>query len=207
MTPVDQDLVNELARHDSSLTLSGLVRYLERHHPVEGPGVPRDLVEAYADELDYDPERVATAFEDRLTDARSWQPGDRLYRIDDNVSIHPPTWHERLADTTDLAEYVAVMLESVRAPDGVEIDEQRLGIVQSELVTAIEIIAEIDRDDAHQLLREQRNALSSSRRSSTSRRSSGFPARPAIDPLRRSHVGCSAENPLMNQKWLAHRGN
>lgn len=156
MTAVDPDLVSDLAGHDRSLTLTGLVRYLERHHPVEGAGVPRDLVEAYAEELDFDPDRVATAFDDRLTDARTWQSGDRLYRVGDRVSIYPPDWHERLADTTDVSEFVAAMLESVRTPEGVEVDGSALGIAQAELLTAIEIIAEVDRETAHDLLADQR---------------------------------------------------
>ena len=156
MTAVDSDLANELSHHDDYFTARELVQYLERHHPVEGPGVPRDLVEAYADELEYDRERFDTSFEDRLTDARSWQPGDRLYRVGENVSIYPPAWHERLADTTDLSEYVDVMLESVRAPDGVEVERADLGVSQDDLLTAVEIIAELDRGEARKRLRNQR---------------------------------------------------
>ena len=158
MTTVDSDLVDRLARHDEYFTAKELVRYLERHHPVEGPGVPRDLVEAYADELDYDPDRLATSLDDRLTDARTWQSGERLYEVDDNLSVYPASWHERLAATTDLAAYVEVMLESVRAPEGVEVDRDRLGIRQNDLLTAVEIIADVDRSRAASLLREQRLA-------------------------------------------------
>ena len=75
MASVDPDLVENLAHHDDYLTIRELVRYLERHHPVEGPGVPGDLIEAYAEELDYDLDRVRTALDDRLTDSRSWRPG------------------------------------------------------------------------------------------------------------------------------------
>ncbi|MFC7080185.1 hypothetical protein [Halorussus caseinilyticus] len=156
MASVDTDLANELSHHDEYFTARELVQYLERHHAVEGPGVPRDLVEAYAEELDYDSERFDTSLEDRLTDARSWQPGDRIYRIGDNVSIYPASWHERLADTTDLADYVEVMLESVRAPEGVEIDRGSLGVTQDDLLTAVEIVGEMDRSDSRRLLKNQR---------------------------------------------------
>lgn len=156
MASVDSDLVSDLARHDSAMTLTELVRYLERHHPVEEPGVPRTLVETYSDELDYELDRIASAFENRLTDARSWQPGDRLYRIGENVSIYPPDWHERLAQTTDVSAYIAVMTASVRAPEGVEIDEQQLGVTQADLLTAMEIIAGVDREEARRSLQSQR---------------------------------------------------
>ncbi|WP_433624394.1 hypothetical protein [Halomicrococcus sp. NG-SE-24] len=157
MTSVDTDLVDDLAHHDEYLSLRGLVRYLERHHPVEGPGVARDLVEAYAEELDYDLDRVRTSFEDRLTGSQTWQPGDRIYEVDDgDVSIYPASWHERLADTTDLSEFVEVMLESVKSPAGVTVQREQLGVSQNALKTAVEIIAEMDRDDVTQLLRDQR---------------------------------------------------
>lgn len=156
MASVDSDLVEDLAHHDEYFTATELVRYLERHHPIEGPGVPRDLVEAYAEELDYDLDRLRTSLDDRLTDARTWQPGDRLYEVDGNVSIYPPAWHERLADTTDLSTYVEVMLESVKAPEGVEMDRRDLGVAQDDLVTAVEILAGLDRESARELLGDQR---------------------------------------------------
>ncbi|WP_132058488.1 hypothetical protein [Halorussus amylolyticus] len=156
MTAVDSDLADRLSHHDDYFTATKLVEYLERHHPVEGPGIPRDLVEAYAEELDYDLDRIRTSLDDRLTDARTWQPGERLYDLDGRVSIYPASWHERLAETTDLAEFVRVMLESVRAPEGVEIDRGELGINQDDLLTAVEIIADVDRGAARDLLRSQR---------------------------------------------------
>ncbi|WP_135828624.1 hypothetical protein [Halorussus halobius] len=158
MPSVDPDLVDRLARHDEYFTAKDLVRYLERHHPVEGPGVPRDLVEAYAEELDYDRDRFETSLDDRLTDAETWQPGERLYEVDGDLSVYPPSWHQQLADTTDLAAYVEVMLESVRAPEGVEVERDRLGIRQADLLTAVEIIADVDRSRAAQMLRDQRLA-------------------------------------------------
>lgn len=156
MTAVDPDLVERLANHDDYLTARELVQYLERHHPVEGPGVPPDLVESYAEELDYDRDRLMDSLDDRFTDARTWQPGERLYEVGDNVSIYPPAWHEELADTTDLSSYVEVMLESVRAPEGVEVDRDRLGIKQDDLLTAVEIIGDVDRSAARDLVRNQR---------------------------------------------------
>lgn len=156
MVSIDPDLVANLSHHDEYLTASQLVQYLERHHPVEGPGVPRSLVEAYAEELDYDPDRLRTSLDDRLTDSPTWQPGDRLYEVDDYVSIYPASWHERLADTTDLSKFVEVMLESVKAPEGVSVDRKRLGVSQDDLKTAVEIIAEMDRGDVTDLLKDQR---------------------------------------------------
>jgi hypothetical protein len=156
MASVDSDLVNQLARHDEYFTARELVRFLERHHPVEGPGIPGDLLEAYADELEYDRDRFDTSLQDRLTDARSWRSGDRLYRIGDNVSIYPESWHERLADTTDLSEYVEVMLESVQAPEGIEIERDDLGVAQEDLLTAVEIIGEMDHGEARSRLKRQR---------------------------------------------------
>lgn len=156
MVSVDPNLVERLAHHDEYLTARELVQYLERHHPVEGPGIPRDLVGSYAEDLDYDRDRLLGSLDDRLTDARTWQSGERLYDVDGNVSIYPPAWHEQLADTTDLSKYVEAMLESVKAPEGVEVDRNRLGIQQDDLLTAVEIIGGVDRSVARDRLRNQR---------------------------------------------------
>lgn len=158
MVSVDPDLAENLSNHRESLSAREFVRYLERHHQAEGPGVPRELVEAYADELDYDRDRLTTSLDDRSTDSPTWQPGDRLYRIGGNLSIYPRSWHDRLADTTDLSEFVEVMLESVKAPEGVEVERGDLGVTQDHLITAVEIIAEMDRDDIHDLVKDQRVA-------------------------------------------------
>lgn len=156
MAEPDPDLVENIAHHDEYYTARELVRYLERHHPVEGPGVPRDLVEAYAEELEYDPDRLRASLDHRLTDARTWQPGDRLYEVEGNLSIYPPSWHERLAESTDLSKYVEVMLESVKAPEGVEVARSDRGVTQDDLITAVEIIAGMDRDSVQELLTDQR---------------------------------------------------
>lgn len=156
MASVDPDLVENLSHHDDYLTVRELVRYLERHHPVSGPGVPRDLIEEYAEEIGYDLDRLRTSLGDRLTDSRTWQPGERLYEVDGDVSIYPPAWHEQLAGTTDLSKFVEVMLESVKAPEGVAVDRERLGVSQDELKAAVEIIAEMDRGDVAELLKDQR---------------------------------------------------
>lgn len=131
MISVDSDLADELSHHDKYFTA-------------------RELVEGYADELEYDRDQFDTSLDDRPTDARTWQPGDRLYRIDGNVSIYPAEWHDRLADTTDLAEYAEVMLESVRAPEGVEVRRGDLGVAQDDLYAFQnpEELVRLPRDDS-----------------------------------------------------------
>ncbi|WP_115862642.1 hypothetical protein [Halorussus litoreus] len=116
MPSVDSDLVESLFRHDEYLTARELLRYLERRHPVEGPGVPRDLAEAYAEALDDDADRFASSLDDRVTDARTLQPGERVFEVDGTLS-YPASWHEHLADTTDLSGYAEVMPESGRLPE------------------------------------------------------------------------------------------
>jgi len=71
MTTVDPELVERIVGHDDYFSAMELVRFLERHHPVEEPGVPRELVEASAEALDYDRERFETSLDDRLTDSRT----------------------------------------------------------------------------------------------------------------------------------------
>ena len=158
MVSVDTDLVNALADDDEYLTARGLVEYLERHRVDDPPGVSRDHVRAYAEALEYDVDRLLDSMESRLTTAERWRPGDRLYETGENVSVYPPAWHERLRGSTDLAAYVRVMLDSVRAPDGVHVDRNALGVAQEDLITALEVMAGVDRNAARGLIKEQRLA-------------------------------------------------
>ncbi|MFB6107908.1 MAG: hypothetical protein ABEJ82_03580 [Haloplanus sp.] len=156
MVTVDDALVSDLSEHDEYVTARTLVETLERNHVAEGPGVPREVVDAYAEALEFDRERFDRSLAARVTEGRTWQPGDRIYEVDGNLSIYPESWHERLADTTDLVDYVEVMVESVRAPAGVEVPRDELGVVQEKLITAVEIIGGLDRNAVRGLIKKHR---------------------------------------------------
>ena len=155
MVVVDKRLVDDLSIRDREYEIDDFVKYLERHHHGEEPGLSRERIDAYADALGYDGERTTVLLEERLTDSRTWMPGNNLYRVGENVSIYPPSWHEQLADTIDLAEYVRVMLAEKEAKSG-RLTPAQQGISQPDILTAIEIFADLDREMGEQLLAKQR---------------------------------------------------
>ena len=155
MVIVDERLVDELSHRDREYEIDDFVKYLERHHHGEEPGISRERIDAYADALGYDRERTNALLEERLTDSETWTPGNNLYRVGENVSIYPPSWHEQLDDTIDLDEYVRVMLAEKEAKRGRPTPAQQ-GVPRPDILTAIEIFADLDREMGEQLLQKQR---------------------------------------------------
>ncbi|MCO8253626.1 hypothetical protein NKF26_07410 [Haladaptatus sp. AB618] len=155
MVVVDNRLVDDLSLRDREYEIDDFVRYLERHHHGEKPGLSRERIDAYADALDYDKDRTNALLEERLMDSETWMPGNNLYRVEGNVSIYPPSWHEQLDDTIDLVEYVRVMLAEKEAKTG-RLNPAQRGVPQPDMLTAIEIFADLDREMGEQLLQKQR---------------------------------------------------
>ncbi|WP_423743432.1 hypothetical protein V5735_10240 (plasmid) [Haladaptatus sp. SPP-AMP-3] len=155
MVIVDEKLVDDLSLRDREYQIDDFVTYLERHHHGEEPGISMECLDAYADALGYDRDRTHALLEERLTDSSTWTPGNNLYRVGENVSVYPPSWHEQLSDTIDIAEYVRVMLEEKVAATG-RLPPARRGVPQPDVLTAIEIFADLDREMGEDLLKKQR---------------------------------------------------
>lgn len=156
MVLVDERLVDDLSLRDREYQIDDFIRYLERHHHGDEPGLSRELIDAYADALGYDREHTDVLLEERLTDSPTWIPGNNLYRVGENVSVYPSSWHEQLAGTIDLAEYVRVMLEGKIAGEGRRLTRAQRGIPQPDILTAVEIFADLDHEMAEELLKKQR---------------------------------------------------
>jgi len=155
MVIVDEQLVDDLSLRDREYQIDDFVRYLERHHHGDEPGISMERLDAYANALGYDTEHTHVLLEERLTDSTTWTPGNNLYRVGDNVSIYPPSWHEQLTDTIDLAEYVRVMLAEKIEVSG-RLPPARRGISQPDILTAVEVFADLDREMGEDLLKQQR---------------------------------------------------
>lgn len=137
---VDREVFRELQAHETQ-HWPHIVRFVERHHPEYHPGVPEGLVDAYAAALDNDPEAENRNIGARLVDGDVWQSDEAYYRIGDNVSAYPASWHDRYAETESLAALVEIM------------DEQMgRDIVRNELLLALESIAGIERRRADGML-------------------------------------------------------
>ncbi|WP_129114777.1 hypothetical protein [Halegenticoccus tardaugens] len=143
---VDEAVLTELREHE---TQHGphMIRVLERHHPEYHPGIPLELLNAYAERLGYDVALSDRDIERKTVDDESWREGDVYYRIGGNVSAYPPTWHERF-DEGDLRALVEVMLE----------ETGRTELRRDEVLLAAESIAGMDRRSSESLLTEYRES-------------------------------------------------
>lgn len=145
---VDRSVLETLEDHSGHL-VPHLVRTLECHHPNGEPGVARETVLAYAEELGIDVEEYAAHLDERTVDDTTWRNDDDVYyRVGDNVSVYPASWHERLSDTEDMRTFVEVLREGYGDING--------GVNRADLLTAAQAIAGIDRERGAALLRDQR---------------------------------------------------
>lgn len=156
MVEINKQIVDDLSLRERHYQIDDFVEHIERHHHGDKSGVSKELIDAYSDALGYERERTDALLEAHLTDSTTWESGTNLYRIGNNVSIYPLSWHERLDDTIDIAEFVRVMLESRRSPDGDKLSRNQWGIPQGEILTAIEIMTDLDRKMGEELLQKQR---------------------------------------------------
>ncbi|SFL00702.1 hypothetical protein SAMN04487950_1899 [Halogranum rubrum] len=140
----DRERVNEqaLAELRSHETWHGphLIRSIERHHSETHPGIPLSLFDAYTERLGYDAIRSRADVEEKVVDDENWQSEAAYYRIGDNVSAYPVTWHRHYEDG------------GVRGLVGVM--QQQLGhdVQRGDLLLALEAIAGVDRPTADAML-------------------------------------------------------
>ncbi|MFC4356723.1 hypothetical protein ACFO0N_02035 [Halobium salinum] len=127
MTTLNEHVLNEAGERQDRLTIGQLVTLIERHDGEGGPGVTRDRIMAYAEELSgrggpVNPDKVETAIDERLAEDDSlsgpvgWTGSASLFGVDDGrVSTFPPSWHEAFSDHSpsvrDIVEF------ALRDPD------------------------------------------------------------------------------------------
>ncbi|WP_276301238.1 hypothetical protein [Halorussus lipolyticus] len=158
MTDPRDEVVTQLEKHEETLRLHEFVRLVEIHHRDEGPGVERELLEAYADAVSFDVD--SSAIDDRLTDSERWELGHRLYELDsERISNYPPDWHDRLVGTDDVREIIEVIQSEVTEPEGDEreaVTDER-GVPQPKVVRVGQAIADIDPDTTRERINQMRD--------------------------------------------------
>lgn len=143
--PVDEAALAELRTHE---TWHGphLIRGIERHHPETHPGIPLSLFDAYAERLGYDVARSHADVEAKLVDDTDWQSENVYYRVGDNVSAYPPSWHDQYHES-GIRGLVAIMRH--------QLDRD---VSRDDLLRALSSIAGVDRRTADAMLTEARKA-------------------------------------------------
>lgn len=117
MVETNDDVLDELSSELETLTLDELVRIVETNHPTDGPGVERDVVEAYVTAVPHGEEAFSAELDGLLTDADSWQGEEYVHDLGDGrVSAYPARWHEELRGSADVREYLRVVSAERRRP-------------------------------------------------------------------------------------------
>lgn len=165
MVDTNETVTRELEGVGRSLTIAGFLETVERLHPHDRPGVDRETLDAYIEELEqshssgYDADTLRERLEDEITDSETWEGEKKLYRQeDDRFSVYPRTWHERLGGSDDIPHYVAFLQEEV--PD-FKYDIGRggagQGLPEQPLLEVVSIVGRIDYEEAKDRLEELRD--------------------------------------------------
>lgn len=145
--------LDELLHEGRYLYPAGVVGVLERSHVVDGPGVPRAVVESYAAEAfrrlgpraPFGPERFRQLLERRVTDLHVWLPNTVYEVAPGRLSGYPSSWHERLTGVRDPVEYVRVLGADLAAASG---DDEPTTVPKSLLLDAMMVFGDVDRRTA-----------------------------------------------------------
>lgn len=164
MVELDEDVLDEADHRGESLLPVDLVALVEQHHDDGRPGVPRDVLAAYADALaertDFrmDADAFHSTIDERLTDAETWAGRDALYEVGGNrVSRYPAGWQDALHGSTDVREYVAFLM----GEDPAFVEEfagAGRGIPEETLLDVVSVLGGVGRGDARAALNEARDA-------------------------------------------------
>ncbi|WP_435154552.1 hypothetical protein [Haladaptatus sp. DFWS20] len=159
MASTDPELVAELESRMETLLFPDAVRLVELQHADNGPGVARDTLDAYLDELEYGMDAFPSSFEEVLTDSDSWHGGKNVYELDDGqVSVFPAHWHEALRDTVDLREYLRVIgVDTMESDDDSREQITADGVAEKLLLDAAVGIGGMSRDDGRRQLKQLRD--------------------------------------------------
>lgn len=168
MVDTNQQVIEEARQRGETLTSRELLLLIEQYHRPRGPGVDRELLEAYDaevardDVIPYQEGQLLETVERHLGDDESWVDEETYYPVGDGrVSAFPAAWHEELGDTTDLRAYVDVIGNAMGGSD-TDSDSQRggmgTGVPEGLLLEAARAVGGLDRETAKSRLEERRDA-------------------------------------------------
>ncbi|ADJ15982.1 hypothetical protein [Halalkalicoccus jeotgali] len=166
MAEPNQQALAEARQYGGTLTSSELLRIIEHHHRSDGRGLDRETLAAYDravaedDSLPFKEGQLRSSIEDTLSTGEGWHDAEAYYRVgDDRVSLFPQRWHDRLGDSDDVREYVAVIEDDTASTD-TEPDAPKggigTGVPEPLLLDAISVIDGADRDTAKDRLERHR---------------------------------------------------
>lgn len=164
MVELNEHVISEAAHEGRTMVPEQLFSLVERHHPHQEPGVPREVLEAYADgvedtvEYRFDADEFLREVDSQLTDSETWAGEDAFYRVDGRLSRYPARWHRELGGTTDVREYIAFLQDEEDGYlDDVSLGGAGRGIPEQPLLDIVAIVGRVDREEAKEKLEELRD--------------------------------------------------
>lgn len=164
MTDPNEQVLEEARQYGETLTTRELLLLIERDHP--GAGVDEGTLAAYDEAIADDgvvpfaEGHLRSSVDENLTTDEQWHDTDTYYDVGDGrISLFPKRWHDRLADSDDLREYVAI-IEAASADEESAADLPRggngTGVPESLLLDAMIAIDGIEREAAKERLERER---------------------------------------------------
>jgi hypothetical protein len=144
-----------------------VVKFIERYHPHDQPGIAWSVLEAYATRLadnlgaQFDREEFLETIEARRVESQTWESDDALYQLGTNrVSLFPPHWHDSLGGATDLTAYVRFLTDEAPgfADERTAVGGTGEGIPEQFLLETVNLVGRVDHASAKSRLEDLRDS-------------------------------------------------
>ncbi len=160
MVELHDHIIEEFGHRGDSLLADEFLSLIEQYHSTDGPGVPWDVVEAYANALDREglsqlnSDVMLDRIEEKRRNSETWIGEDAVYDLGDGrVSNYPAEWHDRLGGADDIVDFVEVLTET-----DVSIGQGGAGrgVPENLLLDIVATVGGLDREEAKAQLEEKR---------------------------------------------------
>jgi hypothetical protein len=159
---INDGVVQDANERGEKLLAEDFLLWIEREHAEEGPGVTEDRFRSYEEALSeqrasFDPGELRSSLDETMVDSEAWVDDDAVYALGgDRISTFPAAWHDRLADSDDLREYVAV-IEEATSDTEISTGGRGPGVPEGLLLDAASVIGGLDREVAKERLERLRD--------------------------------------------------
>ncbi len=159
---INDGVVQDANERGEKLLPEDFLLWIEREHVAEGPGVTAERFRAYEEALSaqrasFEPGELRSSLEETRVDSETWVDDDAVYALGgDRISTFPAVWHDRLADSDDLREYVAV-IEEATSDTEISAGGRGPGVPEGLLLDAATVIGGLDREVAKERLERLRD--------------------------------------------------